>query len=448
MSSIATNSKTGTRYIQFYLDSKKRKSLYLGAVTKRQAQTIRGYIDDLVYAYKTSTASKDKTQQWLNELSDDMHDRIAVTGLITLRVRATLGDFTRKHIDSRKIELKQSTVLVFERARNHLIAHFGEDKPIHEISPADADAFWLYMAEKGLAQATMRKMIQRCKQFMSAAKRQGLISDDPFADLKSSATRNTKRMRFIPQKTIEQVIQAAPDAEWRLIIALARYGGLRTPSETLLLRWCDIDWDKGVMKVRSPKTERHEDGESRLIPIFKELYPYLREAFELAETGSVYCITRYRSSNANLRTQFQRIIERAKVKEWPKLFQNLRASRASELAKQYPMHMLVEWMGHTVEVSLKHYMQTTEEDFKAASYLGARQNVDKQNVICSDDSCDALRNVMQSLQELGGSLGNWEETEADEIPSIPLESQKDNPLQKQGVTSMAQVGLEPTLVRF
>ena len=68
MSSISTNSKTGTRYIQFYLDSKQRKSLYLGAITKRQAQTVRGYIDDLVHAYKTSTAPKDKTQLWLNEL--------------------------------------------------------------------------------------------------------------------------------------------------------------------------------------------------------------------------------------------------------------------------------------------------------------------------------------------------------------------------------------------
>ncbi len=433
MSSISTNKQTGGRKIQFSLDGRRRKSLRLGAVTLRQAQTVRGYVDDLVHSHKTSTAPKDKTLQWLGELSDDMYDRIAATGLIPQRVRATLGDFTRQHIDSRKVELKHSTVQVFERARNHLIAHFGEERPIHEITAGDADVFWLYMAEAGLAQATARKMIQRCKQFMNAAMRQGLVTENPFADLKSSATRNAKRMRFITQQTIEKVIQAVPDAEWRLIIALARYGGLRTPSETLLLRWCDVDWDKGVMKVRSPKTEAHEDGESRYIPIFKELYPYLREAFELAEPGSLHCITRYRDSNANLRTQFLRIIDRAGVKEWPKLFQNLRSSRASELAKQYPMHMLVEWMGHTVEVSLKHYMQATEDDFKAASYLGGEE---------------AVQYPVQNLRPFGGSKGNEGEGDNDEIRSIPLESQKVQHIANKEVTGMAQVGLEPTLVRF
>ena len=54
------------------------------------------------------------------------------------------------------------------------------------------------------------------------------------------------------------------------IFSLARFGGLRTPSEMLLLRWADVDWERGRLLIRSPKTEHHEGKDSRLVPIFPE----------------------------------------------------------------------------------------------------------------------------------------------------------------------------------
>jgi len=48
-----------------------------------------------------------------------------------------------------------------------------------------------------------------------------------------------------------------------------------------------------------------------VIPLFPELRPYLEEFFDLAAPGTEYVITRYRDTNANLRTQLLRIIQRA-----------------------------------------------------------------------------------------------------------------------------------------
>ena len=59
------------------------------------------------------------------------------------------------------------------------------------------------------------------------------------------------------------------------------------------------------------------------MPIFPELRPYLEEVFDHAEPGSEYVITRYRKSNVNLRTQLLKIIGRAGLVPWPKLWQNL-----------------------------------------------------------------------------------------------------------------------------
>ena len=76
-----------------------------------------------------------------------------------------------------------------------------------------------------------------------------------------------------------RLIEFAPDAEWRCLIALSRFGGLRVPSEALSLRWSDIDWHRHTIHVPSPKLEHLEGHEEREIPIFKELKPYLQECF-------------------------------------------------------------------------------------------------------------------------------------------------------------------------
>ena len=63
---------------------------------------------------------------------------------------------------------------------------------------------------------------------------------------------------------------------------------------------------------------------------------YLEEVLEQAEPGTEYVITRYRNGNANLRTQLQRIIRKAGLKPWPKLFQNLRSTQRNGTGGEPP----------------------------------------------------------------------------------------------------------------
>ena len=120
------------------------------------------------------------------------------------------------------------------------------------------------------------------------------------------------------------------------------------------------------MLVRSPKTEHHVSGKSRLVPLFPELRPYLDESFEQAEPGTEFVITRYRKLNSNLRTQLLRIIKRAGLKPWPKLFQNLRSTRQTELEESFPSHVVCAWLGNSEAVARKHYLQVTDDHFEKA----------------------------------------------------------------------------------
>ncbi|MFO0899997.1 MAG: site-specific integrase [Pirellulales bacterium] len=102
-----------------------------------------------------------------------------------------------------------------------------------------------------------------------AAVRKRLIAHDPFFDMKGCAVKaNKSREHFVDRATAQAVLDACPDAEWRLIFALARFGGLRIPSELLALRWGDIDWARDRFTVHSSKTEHHEGGGVRVVPMF------------------------------------------------------------------------------------------------------------------------------------------------------------------------------------
>jgi len=121
------------------------------------------------------------------------------------------------------------------------------------------------------------------------------------------------------------------------------------------------------MVVHSPKTEHHQGKDIRIVPIYHELLPHLQEAFDHAAAGTKYLITRYRKKNSNLRTSFERIICKAQLKPWPKLFQNLRSSRETELTQKFPLHVVCAWMGNSQLVAAKHYLQVTDDHFLMAT---------------------------------------------------------------------------------
>ena len=113
--------------------------------------------------------------------------------------------------------------------------------------------------------------------------------------------------------------------------------------------------------LRNARTFRR--GVSSGTPVPRTVRPYLEECFDLAEPGSEYVITRYRETNANLRIQLLRIIQRAGLQAWPKLFQNLRSTRETELADEFPMHVVCQWIGNSQPIAAKHYLQVTDDHF-------------------------------------------------------------------------------------
>lgn len=368
MASISSASN-GTRMLQFTGPDGGRRTIRLGKVSKRDAETIKSFIERIIQQRIAGVPLDAPTADWIRRIEDQLHDRIARSGLIDPRDRSTLGTFIDRLIEEAAIKSKPSTLAVYGRARRLLVAFFGEDRRIDSITEKCASEYRAFLAgEAGLSENTVRRMSGMARQFFGAAVEAGMISRDPFRNLTSKVgSSDESRKVFVTTETIQRVIDACPDAEWRLLVGLARYGGLRVPSEPLALKWKHVNWSAGRITVPSPKTEHHRGMDRRIIPIFPELEPLLREAFDAAPEGAENVIHQHRLCGGNYATRLRKIIDKAGVDRWPKLWHNLRASRETELLAAFPAHVACRWIGNSPAVALEHYALVQDEDFDRAT---------------------------------------------------------------------------------
>ena len=243
------------------------------------------------------------------------------------------------------------------------------NRNLRDFTESDADNFLIWL-KKNFAEATAGRTLKMMKQFFRAAIRAHLIRENVFDGIKAPGQANEARKFFVSREAAAAIIEKCPDAEWKLIVALSRFGGLRCPSEHLAMTWGDVDWDRNRFLVNSPKTG------PRWVPLFPELRPYLDDAWVLAgEPGAALpLVSRYRDPGQNLRTQLLRIIRKAGLTPWEKPFHNMRASRETELAAEHPLHVVCAWIGNSALVAQKHYLQVTDADFDRASQAGGAES--------------------------------------------------------------------------
>lgn len=341
-----------------------------------------------------------------------MSEKLEAVGLIHPRENVkpiTLGEFLDAYL-VRRTDAKAGTLVFYGHTVRNLKEAFGSDRELASITAGDADDFRGHLQrqcetntpelvagqrkKKALSAVTVARRCSLARTFFRDALRRKLIDANPFQDIATGPKSNPENSRFIDQETIAKVIDACPNAEWRLLVALSRFGGVRVPSEALTLCWRDIDWPANRMTVHSPKTEHHVGKASRVVPLFTELRPYLEDVFELRHDGNKVdlakkdldfvlpslqreAVQRGDWRAVNLGTRFQKIIKRAGLTPWPRLWHNLRASRQTELEENFPSHVVCAWLGNSVAVAAKHYLQVLDSHFTKATQKATQQSPER-----------------------------------------------------------------------
>ena len=440
----ADRGRTGWR-LQFR-QSGKRRSLWIGSASKRVAAGVARHVEELVRSVEANSSPDAATTLSAGGLKGRMRETLERWGLVDAKPKGNgdadrlLGPFLDRYIE-RRTDVGDRTTETYRQGRRFLVGHFGEDRQLRSITAADAQQWrrWLLAyvirrdAEgnpiKTMAEATVAKHVKRARLFFNEAVQAKLIEASPFASVKIGSQANAERHHFVDRDTTAAVLKACPNHDWRLIFGLARFVGMRAPSEVLTLKWSDVLWDSNRLRIDSPKTGL------RFCPTFPELMPILENAFDDAPDGAVYCVERYRGSEKNLSTMLHRIIESAGCVPWEKTYINLRSTRRTELQEAFPSHVVDRWLGHSSRVAAEHYLQVTNEHWEAGATMVTGAPIPA--IEHRDDDGGVLGGVIPAnTQASGAILGS--ETDRKDHKKAPITLEIMEAIGQAGLESLAE----------
>lgn len=382
-----SKSKKGTFSIQFVLHGN-RKTIYAGKMEPREAKRLCEKVGELVGIQNRNARVEESENiyKWVSKIiGTKLHKKLVNVGLLKTIKETQLGAFIDDYNSSRT-DVKDWTKKNRIGSKNRILKFFSPSTDLRSITPADAMKLKAFLIAN-YATGTAGKDLANAKLFFGHAVDLGLITKNPFSKLKIPNQANPKRLYFVDRATSQKVLDACPDLQSRLIFSMARFGGLRVPSELVGLKWKDVLWAEKKIRVPSPKTEHIPGKDYRWVPLFPEIMEPLRQAFEIAKEGDEFIFPRTITKKVNLRKSLLGIIKKAGLSPWPKLFQNLRASRETELCQDFPLHVAAGWIGNTPKVAIRHYLQTIDSDWEKATTISNVKSDVKSDVSVAKTMC-------------------------------------------------------------
>lgn len=379
------NGKNGFKRIKFTDGDGKNRTVYVGDISREQAETIKVKITEINNANIVGLPMPVESRLWLNRVGDSFYRKLVAVHLVEPRGSSLLGEWLKQFIDGRG-NMKPNALRKLKQTETRLIAFFGANTALRKITRARASewATWLRAGKYSnpkvmgpLSEASVKILVGNVKTIMNEAAKLNLVAENVFSHLSSGST-PTKNDRYVTPEEAIKILAECPSHTYRLIFGLARYAGLRTPSEVMPLRWADINWSRHRLNVRSPKTERFRGHERRVVPIEPRLMTLLTAAKEAAEDEE--CLFRITwAGGGAVHTRMKGIVRSAGVELWDDLFQTLRRSCEIEWAGRYPQYAVSKWIGHSITVSGRHYANAIPDElYERAAQMAP---IDERNAV-------------------------------------------------------------------
>lgn len=352
-------------------------SLYLPGVdyTSEAALECASILNEIERCSRVGDALAPRWEEALTA-RPDFKRRLVAKGLIDVAEGETLGELYRRYVDAKKRTLKDSTRRTDDCILKAFLAEVGAETRANEFDRRDAFEY-VERLKSRLAEATWTKRLGVLKKLFNWGVENELVEENPFHKIRGGSQVNRDRIFYVDWNASARILDACPSQEQRTLFVFMRYAGARAESETRVLRWRDVDFERRRLTIRSPKTERYKGGDKRLYPLFPELEREFRalksereESIGAPVDGDDFVFRRGLTA-ANMRKPFLKTLERAGIEPWPRLFQNLRASCDKDVSNRVPPHVAGELLGHSPTVAARHYLKANEADFSRLLADGA-----------------------------------------------------------------------------
>ena len=353
--------------VQWSVD-KKRYTIHLSSkkYSKKTVERVKDVVETLIYFQRNGMVPDRALENGLQKIPSCIQTKLAKHGLIVVNQMKTcrqLWDAFLKH----KRDVKLATVYKYYESMRLFFKMFQWNEFIETVTPERLLDWKMFLLDN-YAASTVAGHITKVKAVFTWAVDQDWLTKSPARKISTRSVCNRAHDRFITMEEYGKLLDACPSQEWRVIIALARIGGLRCPSELQRLRWKDVNWEQNRFLVHSPKTEQHVNHATRLVPLFAELRTELERLFD--GNGNEFVVQSFQGTAWNLYKHFQTIAESTDLGKIKSPFVNMRRSRANEVVRRYGETKERLWIGHSWDVMEKHYLCPMEEDFAAGAADG------------------------------------------------------------------------------
>jgi integrase len=275
--------------------------------------------------------------------------------------RLDLAEAGRRYLANREaIGLKPGTLSDYESyLRVHLLPFFGP-RPFDEIRPDDVEAFIADKRQEGRAVKSILNYVGLLNTLFAHGVKRGWCTSNPVRSIDKPRDRRDPEIRFLNQQELEALLDATPDdplgSVERVLYLAAAMTGMRR-GELLALRWRDVDWNAGLIRVRrtytrgqfgTPKTRRSVRAVPLADRLSRELLPHHERSAYQGELDLVFCHPRSGRvlDPSRMRRRFQDAARCAGLR--PVRFHDLRHTFGTRMAAVgAPLRAIQEWLGHS-----------------------------------------------------------------------------------------------------
>jgi integrase len=334
-------------------------------------KTVEGFkelVETLIYYRKNGTIVPERTvANRLAEIPAELQTKLANAGLINVTKSKTCQELWDTCLKHKENAIKSQSLYLYRLYQKIFFEMFSPNEPLEKMT-VEQLLDWKATLFTNYAPATVSGIVRVTKMVFEWAVDHDWLIKNPMKKIPNGSCINRDNDRTISMEEYAKLLAACPSQEWRTIIAFARIGGLRCPSELQRLRWSDVNWAENRFLVHSPKTEHHEGHQKRLVPLFPELRAELERHFSLVETkGNEFVIEHYQNTAWQLRCPFQVIARRAGLGTIIRPFDNMRMSRSNEVRRRWGPVLESLWIGHSERVMKDHYALVSDEEFAEAA---------------------------------------------------------------------------------
>lgn len=249
------------------------------------------------------------------------------------------------------------------RYRKHIEPAFGGKEP-HEILPLDIDRL-LRKSLKGASESgqTQKHVLSLLRRIVNYGVKKRLCAGLTFElELPSVDNIITENLSADQLSALLKALDESKDIQASHLMLMALYTGMRK-GELLKLKWSDIDFDRGFIRIRNPKGKKSES-----IPLNGAAREILKNH---PSKGEYVFVSRSGEPFSEIRKRITPIVKAANLPAGFRPLHGLRHVYASMLASsgQVDMYTLQKLLTHKSSAMTQRYAHLRDEALRKASDL-------------------------------------------------------------------------------